>query len=205
MKKMRKYEDLKNIRVNAMPQRAYYIPENGKTDLNGVWDFNFYPCEEDADLNAVKWGKIPVPSCWEMHGCEAPHYTNSNYPFPVDAPYVPDDNPCGVYRREFEIKDITKKHYIVFEGVSAYFDLYINGNYVGSGSGSRLQNEFDITDFVTEGKNTITAKVYKWCAGSYLEDQDQFRFHGIFRDVYLLARPDGHIKDIFIKTNRWGV
>ncbi len=199
---MRKYEDLKNIRVNALPQRAYYIPENGKTDLNGVWDFKFYACEEEADLNEQKWGKIPVPSCWELHGCEAPHYTNSNYPFPVDPPYVPDDNPCGVYRRDFEISDTTKKHYIVFEGVSAYFDLYINGNYVGSDSGSRLQSEFDVTDFVAEGKNTLTAKVYKWCAGSYLEDQDQFRFHGIFRDVYMLSRPDGHIKDIFIKTDK---
>ena len=199
---MRKYEDLKNIRVNALAQRAYYIPENGKTDLNGVWDFNFYACEEEADLNEQKWGKIPVPSCWEMHGCEAPHYTNANYPFPVDPPYVPDDNPCGVYRREFEINDTSRKHYIVFEGVSAYFDLYINGNYVGSDSGSRLQSEFDITDFVIKGKNTLTAKVYKWCAGSYLEDQDQFRFHGIFRDVYMLSRPDGHIKDVFIKTDK---
>ncbi len=199
---MRKYEDLKNTRVNALPQRAYYIPENGKTDLNGVWDFNFYTCEEESDLNAIKWGKIPVPSCWELHGCEAPHYTNSNYPFPVDPPYVPDDNPCGVYRREFEVKDVSRRHYIVFEGVSAYFDLYINGIYVGSDSGSRLQSEFDITDFVITGKNTLTAKVYKWCAGSYLEDQDQFRFHGIFRDVYLLSRPDGHIKDIFIKTDK---
>lgn len=198
---MRKYEDLKNTRVNALPQRAYYIPDNGKTDLNGMWDFNFYLCEEDAELNATKWGKISVPSCWELYGYEHPHYTNSNYPFPVDPPYVPDDNPCGVYRREFDVADMSRKHYIVFEGVSAYFDLYINGKYVGSDSGSRLQSEFDITDFVKEGKNTLITKVYKWCAGSYLEDQDQFRFHGIFRDVYLLSRPEGHIKDIFIKTD----
>ncbi len=199
---MRKYEDLKNIRINARLQRAYYVPDNEKTNLNGMWDFNFYAFEEEADLNATKWDKIPVPSCWELHGYEKPHYTNSNYPFPVDPPYVPDDNPCGVYRREFQITDKSRKHYIIFEGVSAYFDLYINGVYIGSDSGSRLQSEFDITDFVTEGKNTLTAKVYKWCAGSYLEDQDQFRFHGIFRDVYLLSRPEGHIKDIFIKTDK---
>ena len=197
---MRKYEDLNNIRVNAMPQRAYYIPESGKIDLNGIWDFNFYECEEDADLLADKWGKIPVPSCWELHGCEHPYYTNVNYPFPVDAPFVPDDNPCGVYKREIKIEDTSRRHYLVFEGVSAYFDVYINHTYIGSDSGSRLQSEFDITDFVISGKNVLTVKVYKWCAGSYLEDQDQFRYHGIFRDVYMLSRPEGHIKDIEIKT-----
>lgn len=197
---MRKYEDLKNIRVNALPQRAYYIPENGKIDLNGVWDFKFYECEEDADLMGGKWDRIPVPSCWENQGYEKPHYTNSNYPFPVDAPFVPDDNPCGVYRREIEIKDFDRRHYLVFEGVSSYFDVYINYNYVGSDSGSRLQSEFDISNYVVTGKNVLTVKVYKWCAGSYLEDQDQFRYHGIFRDVYMLSRPEGHIKDIEIKT-----
>ncbi len=113
---------------------------------------------------------------------------------------MPDDNPCGLYRREFEITDLSRKHYIIFEGVSSYFDLYINGNYVGSDSGSRLQSEFDITPFVKEGINTLTSKVYKWSMGSWLEDQDQFRMHGIFRDVYTLSRPRGHIKDIFINT-----
>lgn len=201
---MRHFEDLSRIRVNALPVRSYYIPENENafTDLNGEWNFNFYNREEDADLCASYCNKITVPSCWQCEGYEKPNYINVSFPFAIDPPYVPDDNPCGVYMKEFEISDTTRKHYIVFEGVSSYFDLYINGKYTGSDSGSRLQSEFDISTFVTEGKNTVTVKVYKWSVGSYFEDQDQFRMHGIFRDVYVLSRPRGHIKDIFIKTDK---
>ncbi len=200
---MRHYEDITKFRVNALPPRAYYIPENEdcKTDLNGTWNFNWYAKEEEADFEAKAWNKILVPSCWQHQGYEKPNYTNINLPICVDPPYVPDDNPCGVYMREFEIKGSCEKKYIVFEGVSSYFDLYINGSYVGSDSASRLQSEFDITDFVHSGKNKIVVKVYKWSLGTYMEDQDQFRMHGIFRDVYILSRPEGHIKDIFIKTN----
>lgn len=123
------------------------------------------------------------------------------YPYPIDAPYVPDENPMGIYKREFEINNISNCYYIVFEGVSSNLELYINDRYVGYSQGSHLQAEFDITDFVTEGTNIITAKVRKWCSGSYLEDQDFFRFNGIFRDVYILSRPQGHIRDIKITTD----
>ena len=118
----------------------------------------------------------------------------------MDPPYVPDENPMGVYMRKFEIKDETKKHYIVFEGVSSNVSLYINGAYVGYSQGNHLQAEFDISAFVKKGENEILAKVHKWCSGSYLEDQDFFRFNGIFRDVYLLSRPEGHLADIDIRT-----
>lgn len=197
---MRNYEDLNRIQENRMPQRAYYIPENDDacTMLNGEWDFEFY--SRDYDPKPAQKGKIDVPSCWQCRGYEKPYYTNVIYPYPVDPPYVPNDNPLGVYTRKFEIKDKQKKHYIVFEGVCSCVELYINDKYVGYSQGSRLQAEFDISDYVKNGKNKVCAKVYKWCSGSYLEDQDCFRYNGIFRDVYILSRPLGHIKDIDIRT-----
>lgn len=198
---MRFFENLDHIRKNRLPQRAYYIPENegAYIALNGDWNFEYY--ERDYDEKPLKKGIIDVPSCWQCRGYEKPHYSNVAYVFPVDPPYVPQDNPMGVYSRDFEIKDSCKCHYIVFEGVASCVELYINGEYVGYSQGSRLQAEFDITDFVKTGTNTVKAKVYKWCSGSYLEDQDCFRYNGIFRDVYVLSRPRGHIKDINITTD----
>lgn len=198
---MRMYEDLNHIKENRLPQRAYYIPENegGYKLLNGIWRFDFY--ERDYDEEPTCSGEIDVPSCWQCRGYEKPYYTNVIYPYPVDPPYVPNDNSMGVYAREFEVADISMRYYIVFEGVASCLELYINGKYVGYSQGSRLQAEFDITDFVTEGNNEVVAKVRKWCSGSYLEDQDSFRLNGIFRDVYLLSRPEGHIRDIDIRTD----
>ena len=198
---MNRYEDLQHISENRLKQRAFYIPENegAYTLLNGIWDFSFY--ENDYDDTPVKIDKIDVPSCWQCRGYERPVYTNVVYPHPVDPPYVPDQNPMGVYSREIEINNINNKHYIVFEGVSSCLELYINDMYVGYSQGSRLQAEFDISEYVVCGKNKIIAKVRKWCSGSYLEDQDAFRYSGIFRDVYLLSRPQNHIVDINITTN----
>lgn len=197
---MNKYENLEYIHENRLKQRAYYIPENKGAYilLNGIWKFEFF--NRDYDSLPTKTATIDVPSCWQCRGYERPYYTNSVYPYPVDPPYVPDENPMGVYTREFEIQDLEKLHYVVFEGVSSCVELYINDKYVGYSQGSRLQAEFDISKFVKLGDNTIKAKVRKWCSGSYLEDQDCFRYNGIFRDVYILSRPCGHIKDIDIKT-----
>lgn len=197
---MRRYEDLNKISENRLEQRSYYIPENGQIMLNGVWDFKFYSRDYEEDLIEKEWDKIDVPSCWQLKGYENPNYANVAYPHLYDPPFVPSENPMGVYSREFEIKDTSRNTYIVFEGVSSCLELYINERFVGYSQGSHLQAEFDITDFVKEGKNNITAKVFKWCSGSYIEDQDFFRFNGIFRDVYLLSRPKGHIKDIDITT-----
>ncbi len=199
---MRRYEDLTKISENRLPQRAYYIPENSKTLLNGVWDFKYFEADYEEDTVEKAWDKIDVPSCWQLKGYENPNYTNVAYPFPFDPPFVPSKNPLGVYRKEFVIDYTDEKTYIVFEGVSSSVTLFINDEYVGYSQSSRLQAEFDITEFVKKGVNTVTAKVLKWCSGSYLEDQDAFRFNGIFRDVYLLKRPFGHIVDIDIKTDK---
>ena len=199
---MRYYENMEHIKDNRLNQRAYYIPENdgGYTLLNGEWNFKFYKMDFMEEENITDWDKIPVPSCWQLYGYENPNYTDIRYPHPIDFPYVPSENPMGVYMREFEIADIDACHYIVFEGASSNITLYINDNYVGYSQGSHLQAEFDITDFVKKGTNKVLVKVHKWCSGSYLEDQDFFRFSGLFRDVYLLSRPKGHIKDIHITT-----
>ena len=199
---MRPYEDLSKTSENRLPQRAYYIPE-GKSVyqlLNGTWRFQYYSKDIDVDTENNEWDSIDVPSCWQMRGYEDPNYTNVAYPFPVDMPYVPDENPCGVYEREFEIDDDTMKQYVVFEGVATNARVWVNGQYIGYTQGSHLQAEFDITSAVKKGTNTIRVLVTKWCCGSYLEDQDHFRHNGIFRDVYILSRPVGHIRDIDIVT-----
>ncbi len=200
---MRFYENLAHIQENRLPQRAFYIPENegAYTLLNGQWNFKYYDADFKEEKVIEKWDEIPVPSCWQLFGYEDPNYTNIRYPYPIDMPYVPDENPMGIYMRELEINSSENRHYIVFEGVSSNLELYINDTYVGYSQGSHLQAEFDITDFVHVGTNKVLVKVRKWCSGSYLEDQDFFRFNGIFRDVYLLSRPEGHIKDIKIVTD----
>lgn len=214
---MRNYENTERLHENREPQRAYYIPyesleaalkgDKNKSEyyrlLNGEWNFKFFQRDIDVCENITDWDKIPVPSCWQIHGYEAPYYTNVNYPYPVDPPYVPDENPCGVYRRYFEIDDkwSARETYIIFEGVCSCMELYINGEYVGFSQGSHMQAEFNIAKYLKKGTNEVVVKVMKWCFGSYLEDQDFFRFNGIFRDVYLLSREQGHIKDIDINAD----
>ncbi len=200
---MRHYEDPQHTSENRCAPRSYYIP-GGRSEyrlLNGTWRFAFYSRDVDVPENIQAWDTIPVPSCWQLQGYENPNYSNINYPYPCDPPYVPEDNPCGVYEREFTLEEIWGRVYFVFEGVSSCAYLYINGSYVGFTQGSHLQAEFDITDFVHPGANTVRARVLKWCCGSYLEDQDFFRYNGIFRDCYLLQRPQGHITDVEMIPN----
>ena len=132
---MRVYEDLSKLSENREPQRAYYITNNC-TMLNGEWDFKFY--EADFEENYIKksWNKIDVPSCWQARGYESPNYANVAYPFPYDPPFVPTKNPMGVYRRSFTVENTDRETYIVFEGVSSFFELYINDKYVGCSMGS---------------------------------------------------------------------
>lgn len=199
---MRIYEDPLKTSENRLPQRPYYIPE-GRSEyqlLNGKWKFAFFDRDIDVPEVINDWGTIPVPSCWQVQGYEHPNYSNTCYPYPCDPPYVPDANPCGVYEREFELTAVWGKVYFVMEGVSSCGFVYVNGEYVGFTQGSHLQAEFDITNFVRNGTNTLRVKVLKWCCGSYLEDQDAFRMNGIFRDCYLLQRPEGHIVDVTITT-----
>ncbi len=198
---MRFYENPKKTYENREAPRAYYIPK-GKAEyvsLNGTWKFAFF---ENSDLatEPTCWDEIEVPSCWQIKGYENPNYTNVNFPFACDMPYVPNINPMGVYEREFDVEDLSKEIYVVFEGIATCGVLFINGQYVGFTQGSHLQAEFKISKYLNQGKNTIRVNVYKWCAGYYIEDQDMFRFNGIFRDVYILTRPKGHIKDVDIRT-----
>ena len=199
---VRFYENPQKTSENRLPQRSYYIPQNegAYTLLNGTWRFRYFARDIDMEQEICQWDSLDVPSCWQNRGYENPNYTNVEYPFPVDLPYVPDANPCGVYEREFEVVNAENKTYFVLEGVASTGVLYINGAYVGFTTGCHLQAEFDITDFVHAGTNTVRVIVHKWACTSYLEDQDQFRCNGIFRDVYILSRPAGHIVDIDIKT-----
>ncbi len=200
---MKIYENPLKTSENRLKPRSYYIPGGVSeyTLLNGEWDFAYFESEADMPEKIENFDKIPVPSCWQLHGYGNPNYTNINYPHPVDPPYVPDENPCGVYKRTFLINNLSGKYYFVFEGVASCAFLYINEKYVGFTQGSHLQAEFDITDFVSAGENTVQVKVLKWCCGSYLEDQDFFRYNGIFRDCYLLNRPENHIVDVEIIPN----
>ncbi len=195
---MRHYENPERTSENRCAPRSLYIPGgmSERTLLSGTWNFAYFQRDIDVPKQIEKWDTIPVPSCWQLQGYENPNYSNVNYPYPCDPPYVPDDNPCGVYEREFTLEKKWGRVYFVLEGVSSCAYVYVNGNYVGFTQGSHLFAEFDVTDYVNRGTNTIRVKVLKWCCGSYLEDQDFFRYNGIFRDVYLLQRPEGHIADV---------
>ncbi|MBO5287706.1 MAG: glycoside hydrolase family 2 [Clostridia bacterium] len=198
---MRFYENPLKTSENREKPRAYYIPKGSceYLSLNGIWKFAYFP-NSDLATEPKKWDKIEVPSCWQLKGYENPNYTNINFPFTCDMPYVPNINPMGVYEREFEVANPDKETYIVLEGVCSCAVVYINGKYVGFTQGSHLQAEFKISKYVTQGTNTVRVNVYKWSAACYIEDQDMFRYNGIFRDVYILSREKFHIKDIDIKT-----
>ena len=200
---MRIYENPERTNENRLPARSRYIPGgvSTRTSLNGVWRFRYFASDAEIPETIDGWEEIPVPSCWQNRGYEWPNYTNLNYPFPVDMPYVPDINPCGVYERDFTLQRLWGRVYYVLEGVSSCAFVTVNGRYVGFTQGSRLGAEFDITGFVREGENTLRVYVLKWCCGSYLEDQDAFRYNGIFRDTYLLQRPEGHIGDVEMIPN----
>ncbi|MBW7460961.1 beta-galactosidase subunit alpha, partial [Paenibacillus sepulcri] len=148
------------------------------------------------------WSEIPVPGNWQMHGWGIPHYSSCPYPFPVDPPHVPANNPVGCYRTAFRVKDswADREIRLMFEGVDSAFHLWINGEPAGYSQGSHFHSEFDITRFLVPGDNILAVQVYQWCDGSYLESQDKWRLSGIFRDVYLLALPAVTVRDAFVQT-----
>ena len=209
------HEDLTMLQEGMEPLRAYYIPFGKKdklgeretsslfTSLNGDWNFRFYKSyeevnEEDilAEVTADKYDELQVPSCWQNYGYDGHQYTNVRYPIPFCPPYVPLDNPCGLYRRTFKIKKgNNKRQYLNFEGVDSCYYLWINGTFVGYSQVSHCTSEFDISDYCKNGENEIAVLVLKWCDGTYLEDQDKFRMSGIFRDVYILERAPKYIRD----------
>ena len=222
----RLYEDLSVLHQNTMPDRAYYIPSSARGDrlarhressdrlqmLSGCeWRFAWYPSIHDLqdhfylpDYEPGKWWKKEmVPFSWQMRGYDSPQYSNNRYPFPFDPPYVPQDNPCGAYLHHFEWHKNPKAPcaFLNFEGVDSCFYVWLNGTYVGYSQISHHTSEFDVTELLQEGDNLLAVLVLKWCDGSYLEDQDKFRFSGIFRDVYLLHRPADRIEDFVIQTD----
>ena len=208
------WQNPKFLQKGREDARAYFIPyatleeafkgEREKSSrynsLNGTWDFKYYDAYYEMEENINFTETIEVPSNWQMYGYDKPCYTNVNYPYPVDLPFVPDENPCGVYRKFFNIDSLEEEKYIVFEGVNSCFYLYINGKEIGYSQGTHYTSEFYISPYLKTGKNEIIVKVLKWCDGSYLEDQDFFRLSGIFRDVYILDRSKCHIKDIKTKV-----
>ena len=219
----RYYENLSVLHENTMPARAYYIPASKRMDnlvehreesdrmqlLNGTWKFQYFNSIYDIqdsffekNYDTENFDEIQVPSVWQMAGYDTHQYTNIRYPFPFDPPYVPQDIPCGAYVHTFEYSRDEKapKSFLNFEGVDSCFYVWINGSYIGYSQVSHMTSEFDVTDVLQDGTNTVAVLVMKWCDGSYLEDQDKFRMSGIFRDVYILKRPKQAISDYHIKT-----
>ena len=219
----RYYENLSILHENTMPARAYYIPASKRMDnlvehreesdrmqlLNGTWKFQYFNSIYDIQdsffekaYDTEHFDVIQVPSVWQMAGYDVHPYTNIRYPFPFDPPYVPQDIPCGAYVHTFDYSRDEKasRAFLNFEGVDSCFYVWINGSYAGYSQVSHMTSEFDITDVLQDGTNTVAVLVMKWCDGSYLEDQDKFRMSGIFRDVYILKRPEQAISDYHIKT-----
>jgi beta-galactosidase/beta-glucuronidase len=208
-------KDWENPRVlhrNRLPAHAAWIPfhdeksafsgERGNSArfllLNGDWTFYYAPTPaelpegfQNVTCDDWSWDTIPVPSNWQMHGYGRPLYTNVAYPFPVDPPRVPYENPMGLYRRSFQIPEdwANQQVFLTFEGVDSAFYVWVNGQQVGYSQGAHLPSEFDIKKYLRSGENLLTVQVFQYSDGSYLEDQDMWRLSGIFRDVYLTARP----------------
>lgn len=220
------HKSINVLEMNPVPSRAYYIPyhseeaayENDRKksefyyDMCGEWDFKFFPSSLEiqdftsSDFTLEGFDKIDVPRCWQTYterDYDKPQYTNFNYPFPLDPPHVPDDIPCGLYVRDFEFtKDqIENKDIMInFEGVDSCFYLWINNDIAIYSQAAHTTTEMRINDYLLPGMNSFKVLVLKWCAGSYLEDQDKWRMSGIFRDVYMLIRDKGHINDYKVKA-----
>lgn len=210
---------LSTDRVNVLPFHSFFIPfpidqeisfkyrivNRFKSDfyisLNGTWNIKEYRSVHDIEtLDEDDMDEIIVPSCVQLHGYDRNQYLNLRYPFPYKPPYVPEDNPTYHYRKIINIK---KHEYteLCFDGVDSAFYLFINHSFVGYSQITHSLSSFDVTDYLKDGDNVIDVVVLKWCASSYLEDQDKFRFSGIFRNIYLLNRPKDHIEDFKITTD----
>lgn len=219
----RHYEDLKIMHENTMPSRAYYMPashdmgplveDRFSSDrvicLNGTWEFQYfnsiYDLQEkfyEQGYDCSRFTQVEVPGVWQNYGYDSHQYTNVRYPIPLDPPYVPQENPCGAYVRKFyyEIPEKAPRAYLNFEGVDSCFYVWVNGKYVGYSQVSHATSEFDVTEVLKNGENTLAVLVMKWCDGTYLEDQDKFRMSGIFRDVYFVNRPENVVYDYFTTT-----
>jgi beta-galactosidase len=201
------YENHNILARNRLKGRAYFLPECS-ISLNGIWDFHYAtspvhapdPRTKSAAINSkelsddgIKWSAINVPGHWELQGYGKPHYTNVPYPFPVQPPFVPSNNPTGTYRRTFRVPEAWERSSqlrIRFEGVDSAYHLWVNDIQVGYSQGSRNPAEFDVSDFVKrDGINELFVRAYKWSDGSYIEDQDQWWLSGEC-SKYVSVKPD---------------
>ncbi|NLI70055.1 MAG: DUF4981 domain-containing protein [Firmicutes bacterium] len=217
------WENQHVFQINRLPARTTGVPYSsietatGTIEdsefvimLNGSWKFNYAssvsrkPDQFFAiDFDDSSWDTMEVPSNWQLKGYDVPIYSNIVYPFPKDRPYIRRDNPVGSYRHTFDIPPNWKDRRIVihFAGVESAFYLWVNGIKVGYSQDSYTPAEFDITDLVHEGENSLAVEVYRWCDGSYLEDQDFWRLSGIFRDVFVFSTPGTFIEDYFVTSS----
>ncbi len=194
---------------DAVAARANRFESDRFQTLCGEWNFRFY--RSITEMNDIRedgeWDKLTVPMNWQMaldRGYDTPHYTNVNYPFPVDPPHVPAENPCGLYKRTFFVEGeelASKQIYLTFEGVDSCFYVYVNDQFVGYSQVSHMTSEMLVNEYLVAGENTIKVLVLKWCDGSYLEDQDKIRLSGIFREVYLLKRDPAHLVDLYVRSD----
>ena len=218
------WNDVDVIRINAEHPRASYVayPDPGAAkardiagnphylSLNGTWKFHYVDTPgarpngfEAESFDVSSWDDIPVPSNWERQGFGYPIYVNVPYPFEIDEPNVPTvDNPVGSYRRDFDLPDNwqDKDVFLMFGAVSSAFYVWINGEFVGYSEGSKTPSEFEVTDFVRPGNNSIAVQVYRWSTGSYLEDQDFWSLSGIRRDVSIYARAKQRVRDFRVHS-----
>ena len=204
-------------RGKRTPARSWLHSNAPSISLNGLWKFQLLPDASgpvdlaDPALDDSGWDDLPVPAHWVLHGDGAygrPIYTNVQFPFPIDPPNVPDENPTGDYRRHIVVpaswidgSSSAARILLRFDGVESTYRVWVNGREVGVGKGSRLMQEFDVTDALTSGDNLVAVRVHQWSAASYIEDQDQWWLPGIFRDVTLLARPVAGIDDVWLRPS----
>lgn len=216
---MKTWENHQIDGINRMPARAHFLTFQSKEkallnnnrythafkNLNGVWKFMFLDAPEynpegffNSDFDVTKMDDITVPGNWQLQGYGKMHYSDLWYNFPINPPYVPTENPTGIYKRTFFVEESyrDKKIIIRFCGVDSAYHLWINGKEVGYSKVARNESEFDITDLIRVGEeNDVTVRVYQWSDGTYLEDQDMWWESGIFRDVELIGVPKDGIND----------
>ena len=207
----KRWEDQTLLEIGRLrPHASRYTDSAEERSLNGTWKFLYLEAPEysptgfsEKGYDASGWDSIDVPSCWQLQGYDKMHYTDVYYLFPINPPFVPSENPTGIYKRNFTVtKEETEMETVLrFEGVDSAFDVWVNGTHAGYSKVSRLPSEFDISAYVETGENELTVRVYKWSDGSYLEDQDMWWFSGIFRDVKLISRPLARIEDCRIHAD----
>lgn len=198
---MFKYHNELVNQVNAMPLRSYYHIVNKDEVILENWKFSYFKQYTDEILTIMPKKDIKVPSNWQIEGYDYNQYTNHKYPFPLNPPYIDKENPCGVYVTNYNVLTLEKNHYLNIDGADSCVYVFVNKNFVGYSTVSHSQVEFDLTPYLNIGDNELRLIVFKWCALSYLEDQDKFRMSGLFRDVTILRRNKDHIHDLTITAN----